>query len=655
MITITAATGRYGRLVIDALLRRGVPASEIVAAVRDPEKAGALVAKGVQVREADYDRPETLAPAFLGADKLLAARRPAWGGSAITRGSGIARAWPRDVVGDTDRVTLGLDSSSALRSLPRYQELVRAIFLATDSMQEMPCTEWKREGDAKARKWRAELAKQVLGFANRDPEVASTWFGGCAYILVGVAPGVLNGSPVHDAAQIESWLAPYVGRVPNGPEWNGAYVEVDGKAVLVLSVEPPQVGHAAWPCRKEYLADPKAPGYDPTIALRDGAIYVRHKASTEEANSADIEMLNRRAAGSRRRIGGVSLLLGGESKAAALDTSPESIEAWAEREREALKPPPPPPPAPKTQTVRVSGLDPTSSIARTAKMLAELSESAISKSFATGLFEADARTPEDYQKEVDDYIGKAGKRLPAVVLWRAYERDLGRLALFVRNDTDDPIRQLQVEMYIAGEGFAAFDEGDIESASMPDRPVMLGKKVRSRFADISAINVAGLGLNRHDHYLPNIGPIGRGVRIDNSGSVRLTFDALDLTRRRPPISPRFDSSRTRRSPARRWQPNGASGRAMPAASCAVASTSRLPRRCRPSMSCSRSSGSRPTKTKTTRTDAALCGHQAHSSKHEGGGVRKAPTWRCQAGHSSEAARHRKALVEHVAEVGCAAR
>lgn len=71
LITVTAATGRYGRLVIDALSRRGVPASGIVAAVRDPEKAADLAAKGVQVRRADYDRPETLAPAFTGARRLL--------------------------------------------------------------------------------------------------------------------------------------------------------------------------------------------------------------------------------------------------------------------------------------------------------------------------------------------------------------------------------------------------------------------------------------------------------------------------------------------------------------------------------------------------------------------------------------------------------
>ncbi|MGW2613111.1 NAD(P)H-binding protein [Streptomyces mirabilis] len=71
MITITAATGQYGRLVIDELLKRGVPASGIVAAVRDPAKATDLAERGVQVREADYDRPETLVPAFTGTTTLL--------------------------------------------------------------------------------------------------------------------------------------------------------------------------------------------------------------------------------------------------------------------------------------------------------------------------------------------------------------------------------------------------------------------------------------------------------------------------------------------------------------------------------------------------------------------------------------------------------
>ena len=68
MIVVTGATGQLGRLVIAELLARGIPANGIVAAVRDPAKAADL---GVPVREADYDKPETLATAFAGASKIL--------------------------------------------------------------------------------------------------------------------------------------------------------------------------------------------------------------------------------------------------------------------------------------------------------------------------------------------------------------------------------------------------------------------------------------------------------------------------------------------------------------------------------------------------------------------------------------------------------
>jgi NAD(P)H dehydrogenase (quinone) len=71
MIVVTGATGHLGRLVIEELRERGVPAGEIVAAVRDPEKAADLAAQGVQVRQADYSKPETLTDAFAGADKVL--------------------------------------------------------------------------------------------------------------------------------------------------------------------------------------------------------------------------------------------------------------------------------------------------------------------------------------------------------------------------------------------------------------------------------------------------------------------------------------------------------------------------------------------------------------------------------------------------------
>jgi len=68
---VTGATGHLGPLAINALLSRGVPASDIVAVARTPEKADSLAALGVQVRHGDYDRPETLPAALAGVDELL--------------------------------------------------------------------------------------------------------------------------------------------------------------------------------------------------------------------------------------------------------------------------------------------------------------------------------------------------------------------------------------------------------------------------------------------------------------------------------------------------------------------------------------------------------------------------------------------------------
>ncbi|MCU7366659.1 SDR family oxidoreductase [Pantoea stewartii] len=70
MIAVTGATGQLGRLVIDALLKK-VAADTLVAAVRTPAKASDIAARGVHVREADYNRPETLTAALQGVDKLL--------------------------------------------------------------------------------------------------------------------------------------------------------------------------------------------------------------------------------------------------------------------------------------------------------------------------------------------------------------------------------------------------------------------------------------------------------------------------------------------------------------------------------------------------------------------------------------------------------
>jgi NAD(P)H dehydrogenase (quinone) len=70
MIVVTGATGQLGRLVIASLLKK-TTAGNIIAAVRNVEKAKDLAALGVQVRHADYSQAATWESALKGADKVL--------------------------------------------------------------------------------------------------------------------------------------------------------------------------------------------------------------------------------------------------------------------------------------------------------------------------------------------------------------------------------------------------------------------------------------------------------------------------------------------------------------------------------------------------------------------------------------------------------
>ncbi|WP_426514069.1 NmrA family NAD(P)-binding protein [Dactylosporangium sp. McL0621] len=70
-IVVTAASGQLGRLTVEALLARGVPASDIVATSRDVARIKDFADRGVVVRRADFAEPDSLPGAFEGADKLL--------------------------------------------------------------------------------------------------------------------------------------------------------------------------------------------------------------------------------------------------------------------------------------------------------------------------------------------------------------------------------------------------------------------------------------------------------------------------------------------------------------------------------------------------------------------------------------------------------
>ncbi|WP_432571389.1 NAD(P)H-binding protein [Kineococcus sp. SYSU DK005] len=70
MIVVTGATGALNGATTEHLLTR-FPARELVVVARDPAKAERFAQRGIAVRHGDYARPDTLVPAFAGADQLL--------------------------------------------------------------------------------------------------------------------------------------------------------------------------------------------------------------------------------------------------------------------------------------------------------------------------------------------------------------------------------------------------------------------------------------------------------------------------------------------------------------------------------------------------------------------------------------------------------
>ncbi len=70
-IVVTGVTGHLGRLIVESLLERGVPASGITATGRSTERIADLAARGVTVKQADYADAASLDAAFAGAETLV--------------------------------------------------------------------------------------------------------------------------------------------------------------------------------------------------------------------------------------------------------------------------------------------------------------------------------------------------------------------------------------------------------------------------------------------------------------------------------------------------------------------------------------------------------------------------------------------------------
>lgn len=319
------------------------------------------------------------------------------------------------------------DLSQPLRRPSERLALVEYV-AASPTLQESEHLEWKSAYDLSRRPDAGKVAKQLIGFANRDPVRAQRLTGGFAYLLLGVEAGSISGVPMWDSADIESWLSRFV---PAELMYDLHYVKASGKNILVFEIDPPQPGDAIFCLR--------ASTGDNNTSLVDGSVYVRRGGKTEVANAVEIEMLTARA-----RSGATDAEL-------ALDLVVESQHLPA-LSRQLLEP-----------SVRQQWID-----RARAQFLKGLPTSPL-------VFPAmgESRTPAEFENQVDAYLEQiAANWSPFALSLHATEQDPS-LSLAVANQSDENFESVVAEITVPlpASYVGISSESVSEQLSVVERPV----------------------------------------------------------------------------------------------------------------------------------------------------------------------------------------
>ena len=125
-LLVTGATGKFGIKVVETLLKT-IPTSQLAISVRNPEKAEELRARGVDVRQGDFDHPETLDAAFAGVDRLLLVSADGDNETRIRQHANAVAAAERAGVGFIAYTSLAKAQESTNLFAPTHQATEEAI------------------------------------------------------------------------------------------------------------------------------------------------------------------------------------------------------------------------------------------------------------------------------------------------------------------------------------------------------------------------------------------------------------------------------------------------------------------------------------------------------------------------------------------------
>jgi hypothetical protein len=155
---------------------------------------------------------------------------------------------------------LQVETTRAARSHADKLALVTAVVNAAPGEPETDWIEWKSQLDLTTADDRFKCVKAILGFGNRDPAFARNHADGCAYFVVGAAPGGAGGTTRHDPADVENCE----GDTPHdqaGRDWlRGSWMCQAGAATCVMAAAlqadapAPSIGRGGRPWRPRSAA-----------------------------------------------------------------------------------------------------------------------------------------------------------------------------------------------------------------------------------------------------------------------------------------------------------------------------------------------------------------------------------------------------------------
>lgn len=222
-ILVTGATGHLGSLVVESLLK-SVPAEQVAVSVRNPAKAEALRARGVEVRQGDFDHPETLDQAFAGIDRLLIISADGDNETRIRQHTAAVEAAARAKVGFIAYTSL-INAAESTNFLAPVHQVTEALIRKTGIPFSFLRNNWYLENESTS-------IQAVLGGA---PWVTSAGEGKVGWAPRGdyaaAAAAVLAGSG-HDNTTYE-----LSGKSLTQDEFVGALSTVLGREVPVVKVD----------------------------------------------------------------------------------------------------------------------------------------------------------------------------------------------------------------------------------------------------------------------------------------------------------------------------------------------------------------------------------------------------------------------------------